>query len=566
MKTTTVIVIVIGIASILGVVLYPILESRTEYSNAYVNDSSPSTSRSTDFHEHSKNKREYDNTHPPRRPDEPDTGDRNVLLPVDRDEADLIEDEVIFRFKNRSDMERFLAEAGRYGYETLGINEKWHSVRLRLFDAHDFNNLVNIEPKPLNYGANYEIRIPDSLRERHGSDEHTSRAYLPFGSGLRKWLGMRKSDGAAGSGVTVAVIDTGVVQHPTFREGAIEHINLLDGEHDVTHSETGSHGTAMASVIAGGKDEAPGMAPDSKILSIRALDESGTGDTFTVALGILAAVDGGADVINASLGTYGNSHELREAVAYAADHDVLIVAAAGNDGIEQIAYPARYRDVIAVGGVDPLEQHPEFSNVGDELDISAPATGIPAAYTEKHTAAVSGTSPATAVVSGIIAGLMSDYPDFSGNEIKSLVIDYSNDVGPAGHDPIFGHGIPDLNRIANRNETGIVDMAIGSQYNGEVQGESERVPLIVTAQNRGTQNLRSVVLRTQVGDVTYSETFHDVAVGETISATIDLPRDELIQNGKTQWTSTVDVTNGKDTNTTNNTKSSVISVNIPNVN
>ncbi|MDC0504110.1 S8 family serine peptidase, partial [Verrucomicrobiales bacterium] len=94
------------------------------------------------------------------------------------------------------------------------------------------------------------------------------------------------------------------------------------------------------------------MAPASDILSIRVLDAEGLGNSYTVASGIVTAVDSGASVINLSVGGYSDSTVLREAVAYAIDSGVAVVAAAGNDGSNAPSYPAAYEGVVGVSAVD----------------------------------------------------------------------------------------------------------------------------------------------------------------------------------------------------------------------
>jgi hypothetical protein len=115
------------------------------------------------------------------------------------------------------------------------------------------------------------------------------------------------------------------------------------------------------------------------------------------------AVDRGAQIINISMGSYDDSYALRQAVAYAAAQNVFIVAAGGNDGYDQLAYPAAIPQVISVGAVDAQNKQAVFSNSGNDLDFTAYGVALPTAWDTDKMASVSGTSQAAAVASGVIA-------------------------------------------------------------------------------------------------------------------------------------------------------------------
>jgi thermitase len=146
------------------------------------------------------------------------------------------------------------------------------------------------------------------------------------------------------------------------------------------------------------------VAPASSILDVRVADSEGYSDTFTLAAGIVQAVDAGALVINVSLGSYGDSQALRDAVAYAESKGAVVVAAAGNDHTSnQIAFPAAISSVVSVGGVDANLQQAYYSNSGQGLDVSAPGVGIQSAYGADMLVVGDGTSQATAIASGVLA-------------------------------------------------------------------------------------------------------------------------------------------------------------------
>ena len=125
----------------------------------------------------------------------------------------------------------------------------------------------------------------------------------------------------------------------------------------------------MASIIAGWNN--PGIAPASEILSYRVLDNDGYTDSYTLAEAIIAATDAGAEIINVSLGSKGDSGLVRRAVDYSISQGALIVAATGNEGIGSISYPAAIDGVVAVAANDAVGQHVDFANSGKILRVVA---------------------------------------------------------------------------------------------------------------------------------------------------------------------------------------------------
>ncbi|WP_350279078.1 type VII secretion-associated serine protease mycosin [Kribbella sp. HUAS MG21] len=260
---------------------------------------------------------------------------------------------------------------------------------------------------------------------------------------------------STGSGVTVAVIDSGVdADHPQLsQEGAV-----LPGKDVLTPGDNRanfdcvSHGTAVASIIAARPREGigfRGVAPGARILPIRvserdASDQQGAAvDAAVFAGAIRYAVDAGATVINISLSLYADQKPVREAVRYAQRHDALIVAAAGNahsqQGPDPVTYPAAYPGVLGVGATTIDGSRLQSSQVGPYVDISAPGGGVLAATRVRGHRYYDGTSFATGFVSGTAALVRAADPRMPAAEVAARLLATATPApGPADQ---YGAGV-----------------------------------------------------------------------------------------------------------------------------
>jgi subtilisin family serine protease len=202
----------------------------------------------------------------------------------------------------------------------------------------------------------------------------------------------------------------------------------------------------------------------------------------------------------------------------------LIVAAAGNNGTDQVAYPAANQGVIAVGAVDKLGNHLEFSNTGSKVDISAPGYGVNAAWTNNQAMSVSGTSFSSPIVAGVFAAVKS----FPGNQNLTMrqtvdvVNSYLNDGGAAGKDPALGAGMPDLARVIQGKTPGIHDAAVASQRQLAPSSQYPNGQIEVLVQNRGTEPLvnTSVEISSPSGIVRANVTSLDVGQVRVITVPV----------------------------------------------
>ena len=210
-------------------------------------------------------------------------------------------------------------------------------------------------------------------------------------------------------GVTVAVIDTGVcLSHEDLTDRVLDNgYDFVDNDDDP--EDVFGHGCSVAGIIAANIDNGigiAGFAPNSSILPVRVLGPSGSGSMADVAAGIVYAADEGADIINLSLGSAVGSQVTEDAVNYAMEKGVTVIASAGNSGGALPGFPARYEGVVAVGAVDPDGSRSSFSNKGG--DIWAPGRDVHTTYLNDGYKALNGTSfsaPYVAAMAAVLEGM-----------------------------------------------------------------------------------------------------------------------------------------------------------------
>ena len=276
-------------------------------------------------------------------------------------------------------------------------------------------------------------------------------------------------DVSTGSGVTVAVVDTGV--NPFGFDGFGNRILL--GYNAILKIPGGidfrGHGTHVAGTIGQETNNTigvAGIAYDAKILPVKVMLFLGFGLDSWIIDGIIWAADNGADIINMSLGGSARSQAYEDALRYAYEKGVTIVAAAGNGGSDHIgddrvSYPASSEYVIAVGAVRYDKSLTYYSNYGDDLELVAPGGDRDVDQNgDDHTDGIlqetfwflgigwdywyaTGTSMASPHVAGVAALVQSLHPDYGPDEIRQVLQDTAEDLGDAGWDEMYGHGLVD---------------------------------------------------------------------------------------------------------------------------
>lgn len=332
-------------------------------------------------------------------------------------------DELLLSFAKPADLEAFRARAARAGIELLPTDPRLLTARVRVGDGRALASELAGGGFD-RVGPNYLAWVP-ALPRLPETDADNAGGARPFGSSGLEAIGAGRDRSDWGRGITVAVLDTGITEHPQLEQVRLSRTDLVQDGQPVD-----GHGTAMASLIAGSDPAEGGVAPAVSLLDIRVADARGESTTALVAQGILTAVDQGARVINISLGTNADAPVLRRAVEYALERGVVIVAAAGNDQATALAYPAGYTGVVSVAAVDANGVQAFFSNSGSGLVVAAPGVGIVSAYSDNRRVISSGTSQAAAITSGVVATMLSW--GYSGQSIlKSLAANARPTGAPA---------------------------------------------------------------------------------------------------------------------------------------
>ncbi|MFG2165735.1 S8 family serine peptidase [Micromonospora chersina] len=251
-----------------------------------------------------------------------------------------------------------------------------------------------------------------------------------------------------GSGIVVAVPDTGVDAHPDLAGNLLRGTDVMSDAGGDGRRDANSHGTAMAGLIAahGAADNlgALGIAPEAKILPIISSAADNRGEADDLAAAVEYATSHHADVISIS-SSGATSARLVQAIKAALAADIVVVAGVGNrpEAIS-VGYPASEDDVIAVAGVDRAGRHASISVTGPEADVAAPAVDIySTSYGGKYSKGT-GTSGATAIVAGAAALIRSKYPDLPAQEVAHRLTATAIDKGPPGRDDEYGYGVIDL--------------------------------------------------------------------------------------------------------------------------
>jgi subtilisin len=277
---------------------------------------------------------------------------------------------------------------------------------------------------------------------------------------------------SGGESINVAVLDTGVFAgHPDLARRVSQckdFTQVKPGVADGKCEDKNGHGTHVAGIIAAdsGADKVGlyGVAPAANIFAYKVCGNDGSCFADDVSAAIVMAADKGAKVINMSFGSDVDVPLIHDAVRYAASKDVLMVAAAGNDGlvndesVSHIDYPAAYAEVIGVGAISQAGLVTDWSSRGTnetttpwdmqdgDIEFAAPGEYIESTWNNGGYVFLSGTSMSAPFVTGLAAkywqstALAGEQSKATRADLRSL----AKDLDPIGDDSASGYGLPQV--------------------------------------------------------------------------------------------------------------------------
>lgn len=211
-------------------------------------------------------------------------------------------------------------------------------------------------------------------------------------------------DKTQGEGVRVAILDSGTADHSDIRHNILEQKTFVQVESNDNH--LGGHGVFCTGIVAASNNEygIVGVAPKASIIFCKVLRASGGGKPDYILAGLRYAIESNVDIISISFGARFDIPEVGKIVREAYNRGIVVVAAAGNDCVDDsVNYPAKYDEVISVGAIDENDKIADFCSKGYKIDVYAPGVSITSTYLNNSYACMSGTSFATPFIAGLIA-------------------------------------------------------------------------------------------------------------------------------------------------------------------
>lgn len=340
------------------------------------------------------------------------------------------------------------AYASQWGMHRIGMGKAWDKTR----------GSADVAVGVIDTGIDYEH--PD-LR----SQVWINRAEDINGNGLfDPWPSSEMRNGVSGdldgidndgNGFADDVIGYDFVDQPGFANAAGG--DYREPDPDVL-DEMG-HGTSVSGIIAAETNNGigiAGIAPDCKIMTLRAFDARGYGTESDVARALAYAVNNGAAIVNMSFGDVQYSRVLRDVIRYAYGRGVTMVASAGNAQTDRLHYPSAYDETISIAATLSNDATAGFSNFGATIDIAAPGQGITTTGRNGTYGSFDGTSASAPFVTGVAALIKSLHPEFSPEEVRGVLIASAEDLGTQGWDSRYGSGLLNAARAVELEHPSVV--------------------------------------------------------------------------------------------------------------
>ncbi|MFH0773561.1 MAG: S8 family serine peptidase [bacterium] len=345
---------------------------------------------------------------------------------------DHIPGQVLVKFKNGTSQSVVDTETKRQNGKITGKIDKLNVLVLKIPQAAEEKVITalsqnpNVEYAELDYIAQASMTVNDPYFSTQWGLENANDADIDASTA---W------DITTGNGTIVAILDSGVSKnHPDISTQVIGRTKFSDSS---TDDDIYGHGTHVGGIVAALTNNNMGVAgvcPACKLLSVKVLNDGGSGAYSWIANGIMYAVDHGAKVINMSLGGSQKSTTLENAVNYAWNNNVVVVAAAGNSGNPSKTYPGAYTNAIAVAATDNQDKKAYFSEYGDWVDVAAPGESIYSTWNDNSSPSdpqpvclssiecykyASGTSMSTPMTAGVVGLIWSTGKYNTASEVRN---------------------------------------------------------------------------------------------------------------------------------------------------
>ncbi len=417
---------------------------------------------------------------------------RDALAELRQNEGRYDEQYIVLYDTSRAKAEEL---ARMYGAD-LRITENGQFARLELPEGITISDVFAMEESRAflpEMAADYQVqisqltesetngRLPERPDYAISDADYRLQTYLDYLNMGSVW------SGHTGTGITVAVIDTGIdTDHPEFA-GRISNYSYNVTEDKIVRDyndwslveDEDGHGTAVTGVLAASMNSGGvvGIAPNVEIIVIKA-ESDGKGNfarTSDLVFGLYYAIERDADVVNMSFGVYSPSNPFEAAAQLAYDSDIICVAAAGNESTSALCWPAADENVIGVGALGEGWTLADYSNYGENTDLVAPGSTYTALLGGKY-GTMQGTSFSSPIVAGAVALYLQTSSYATYDEVTELLYASGYDLGALGRDWDYGFGALDIGAfILEARGTIIYDMLTDELENEEgifIQGHT----------------------------------------------------------------------------------------------
>ncbi len=389
-----------------------------------------------------------------------------VALPLHASEADDA-DRVRFLVKWQSEVSiatTFAAPVPVETYQTWPL--EWQIIDVAAADAGALLAELQADPRVATITLDYPLE-PAFTPNDPGVNNGTQWAIRRVGVDIAWYF-------ARGQSITVAILDSGIdPNHPDLVGQLVPGFDFYSETTDTR--DVCGHGTHVAGIVGAVADNGigiAGVAHQAKLMPVKVIGDDCKGTYSRLIQGILYAVDNGARVIVISSGGTFEHPGLRDALIYARERNVLVVASAGNKGDDSPFYPGSFAEAFTISGTDQNDGRFDRSTYGNQIDLSAPAVSIYSTYVTpaggSTYAYMTGTSMSSPYVGGVAALLLSLDPDLTLTDLETILRQTADDLGAPGWDPYFGWGRVNAWRAL---------AAIAAQ-SGNIRAGNTRVPVM----------------------------------------------------------------------------------------